>query len=88
VQENKFRGQGKLLEKLYVFKMFEVGPGSGVDFVRRMQPHGDLQDIWVMFDHVKRVKGWTTMAFHVYDLAYCWVMTIAVCDMKSEDVTA
>jgi hypothetical protein len=33
-----------------------------------------------MFDHVKRVKGWTTMA--------CRVMTIAVCDMQSEDVMA
>jgi hypothetical protein len=41
-----------------------------------------------MFDHVKRVKGWTTMACHVYDSAYCRVMTIAVCDMQSEDVTA
>jgi hypothetical protein len=41
-----------------------------------------------MFDHVKRVKGWTTMACHVYDSAYCRVMTIAVCDMQSENVTA
>lgn len=38
-----------------------------------------------MFDHIKRVKHWTTMAYHVYDNAYCKVMTIAVCDMKSED---
>jgi hypothetical protein len=38
-----------------------------------------------MFDHVKRVKEWTTMAYHVYDAAYCKVMTIAVCDMQSKD---
>jgi hypothetical protein len=38
-----------------------------------------------MFDHVKRVKEWTTMACHVYDAAYCKVMTIAVCDMQLED---
>jgi hypothetical protein len=44
VQENKFPGQRKLLEKLYVFKMSEVGPRSGVDIVKRMQPHGDLRD--------------------------------------------
>jgi hypothetical protein len=88
VQENKFPGQEKLLEKVYVFKMSEVGHGSGVDLVRRMQPHGDLQDVWVMFDHVKHVKGWTTMACHVYDSAYCGVMIIAVCDMQYEDVTA
>jgi hypothetical protein len=41
-----------------------------------------------MFDHVKRVKHWTTMACHVYDSAYCRIMMIAVCDMQSEDATA
>jgi hypothetical protein len=35
----------------------------------------------VMFDHVERVKHWTTMACHVYDSVYCRVMTIAICDM-------
>ena len=38
-----------------------------------------------MFDHVKRVKGWTTMAAHVYDAEFCRVLTICVCDMMSED---
>jgi hypothetical protein len=28
------------------------------------------------------------MACHVYDSTYCRVMTIAVCDMQSEDATA
>jgi len=51
-------------------------------------PTNDLQDTWLMFDHVKRVKGWTTMACHVYDSMYCHVMTIAVCDMQSEDCAA
>lgn len=85
IQENKFPGQGSDMDKVFVFKMSEVGPGSGVDLVKRMQPGGDLQDAWLMFDHVKRVKGWTTMACHVYDSMYCRVMTIAVCDMQSED---
>ena len=31
VQENKFPGQGADREKVFVFKMSEVGPGSGVD---------------------------------------------------------
>jgi hypothetical protein len=53
--------------------------------VRRMQPGGDLENVWIMFDHVKQ---WTTMACHVYDSAYCRVMTIAVCDMQSEDAAA
>lgn len=88
VQENKFPGQGSESDKVFVFKMSEVGPGSGVDLVTRMQPGGDLQNAWIMFDHVKRVKDWTSMACHVYDATYCRVMTIAVCDMQSEDVAA
>jgi hypothetical protein len=70
---------------VYVFKMLEDGPGSGVDLVKHMQPGGDLKNTWFMFDHVKRVKEWTTMVCHVYDAAYCKVMTKAVCDMQLED---
>jgi hypothetical protein len=60
---------GQGKDKVYIFKMLEDGPGSSVDLV----------------DHVKRIKDWTTMACHVYDAAYCKVMTIVVCDMQSED---
>ena len=88
VQENKFPGQGADLDKVFVFKMSEVGPGSGVDLVKRMQPGEDLENAWMMFDHVKRVRQWTTMACHVYDSTYCRVMTIASCDMQSEDCDA
>jgi hypothetical protein len=88
VQENMFPGQGFDSDKIFVFKMSEVGPGSGVDLVKRMQPGGDLQGVCMMFDHVKRVKKWTTMACHVYDSTYYRVMTIAVCNMQSEDATA
>ena len=34
-----------------------------------------------MYDHVKRMVGWTTMEIHVYDLEFRKVVTIAVCDM-------
>ena len=88
VQENKFPSQGSDIDKVFVFKLSEVGPGSGVDLVKWMQVGGDLQDAWMMFDHVKRVKGWTTMACHVYDSKYCRVMSIAICDMQSEDTIA
>jgi hypothetical protein len=67
VQENLFPGQGSDSDKVFVFKMSEVGPSSGVDLVKRMQPGGDLEDVWMMFDHMKRVKKWTTMACHAYD---------------------
>jgi len=81
VQESKFPSQGTNVEKVFVFKMFEIGPGSGVDLVRLMQVAGDLENLWMMFDHVKQVKDWMRMACHVYDSPYCHVMTIACCDM-------
>ena len=88
VQKNMFPGQGEDSDKVFIFKMSEMGPGSGVDLVKRMQTGGDLENCWIMFDHVKRVKHWTTMGCHVYDSTYCRVMTIACCDMQSEDTDA
>jgi hypothetical protein len=88
VQENKFPGQGSDSDKVFIFKMSEVGPGSGIHLVNQMQPEGDLEYAWIMFIHVKRVKNWTTMTCHIYDSTYCRVMTIAVCDMQSEDAAA
>jgi len=84
IHDNVFPGQGK--EKVYLFKMLVEGPGSGVDLVKWMQVGGDLENAWLMFDHVKRVKDWTTMACHVYDTGCRKVMTIAMCDMQSEDM--
>jgi hypothetical protein len=88
VQVNMFPGQGSNSDKVFVFKMLEVGPGSGVHLVKRMQPSSDLEDAWIMFDHVKHVKHWLTMACHIYDSTYCRVMAIAVCNMQSEDIVA
>jgi hypothetical protein len=50
-------------------------------FVTQMQHVGDLQNIWIMFDHMNCVVGWTTMACHVYDRVYYKMLTIVVCDM-------
>jgi len=79
IHDSVFPGQGK--EKVYIFKMLIEGPGSGVDLVKCMQPGGDLQNAWMMFDHVKRVKAWTTMACHLYDPQYKKVITISTYDM-------
>ena len=57
VQRNQFPGQSDEKDKVFVFKMSEAGPRSGVDLVRRMRPGGDLENAWMMSDHVKRVKG-------------------------------
>jgi hypothetical protein len=51
-----------------------------------MQPRGDLQNEWMMFDQVKHVKEWTTIACHVYDPQYKEVMTISTCNMQSKDM--
>jgi hypothetical protein len=51
-----------------------------------MQPNDDMQNVWMMFNHVKCVQGWMTMACHVYDLVYYKVMTIVVCDMQFKDI--
>jgi hypothetical protein len=79
IHGNIFPRQGK--DKVCVFKMLEDELGSGMDIVKRMQPGGDLENAWLMFDHVKCVHEWTTMVCYVYDTAYCKVMTIAICDM-------
>ena len=43
VQQNKFPGQ----KTVFVFKMSEVGPGSGIDLVKQMQSGGDLENSWM-----------------------------------------
>jgi hypothetical protein len=68
-------------QKVFIFKMSINGVGSGVSLVIQMQPIGDLHNVWIMFDHVKRVAGWIIMVCHVYNPACCKVMTIEVYDM-------
>jgi hypothetical protein len=70
IQYNYFPRQ-MVGQKVFPFKMSLYGPTSGVDLVRCMQLGGDLQNCWLMFNHVKCVKEWTTMTCHVYDLVYC-----------------
>jgi hypothetical protein len=39
-----FLGQDFDFDKIFLFKMSNVGRGNGMDLVKRMQPDGDLQD--------------------------------------------
>ena len=73
---------------MFVFKMSVMGPRSGVHLVKQMQPRGDLENMWIMFDHIKHVTLWITMVYHIYDSIYCQVMTIAICNMQSKDDAA
>jgi hypothetical protein len=51
-----------------------------------MQLGDDLQNVWMMFNHIKHVQGWTSMVCHIYyDLVHCKVMTIGFYDMQSKD---
>ena len=66
IHDSVFPGQGDKL--VYLFKMSTYGQGSSVSLVCRMQSGGDLENEWVMFDHVIQVKDWTTFRVHIYDL--------------------
>ncbi len=56
IQECCFLGQVHG-QKVFIFKMSINGVGSGISLVIRMQPIRDLQNVWIMFDHVKHVVG-------------------------------
>jgi hypothetical protein len=56
--------------KVYLFKMSTKGAENGVNHVAPMQPRGDLQGTWLMFDYCKCVFNWITMACHIYYLTY------------------
>jgi hypothetical protein len=87
IQDSYFHGQ-QVRHKVYLFKMFVDGATSRFDLVRQMQSSDNLQNTWMMFDHVKCVQGWTTMACHVYNPVYCKVTMIMVSDMQSMDTKA
>ncbi len=75
-------------QKVFIFHMCINDVGSGASLVTQMQPIGNLQNAWIMFEHVKHVASWTTMACHVYDSTYYKVMTIEVCDIQFKDPKA
>ena len=83
IHANRFPGQSE--DKGFVFKMSVDLLGSGVDLVKSMQVGGDMENSWIMFDHVKRLKDWATLVYHVYDSKYCKVLTIACRHMQFED---
>ena len=50
VHGSRFPRQSK--DKVFVFKMSIDLPGSGVELVKRMQVGGNMENLWIMFDHV------------------------------------
>ena len=53
-------------DKIFVFKMLFNLAGSAMDLVRRMHIERNMEDLWIIIYHVKRLKVRTTMACHVY----------------------
>lgn len=74
--------------RCHVFKMSTRGMASGIDLVNKMRPGGELGESWVLFDFVKRMKDWTTMACHVYNPFLQELQTLAICEFKVEDTEA
>lgn len=53
-------------DKAFVFKMLVDLSRSDVDIVKHMQVGRDMENSWIMFNHVKYVTDWTTLACHMY----------------------
>jgi hypothetical protein len=54
IQDNFFLKQ-QFGKKMFIFKMFMDGNGSGRDLVKWMQLGGDFQTFWIIFNDVKHV---------------------------------
>lgn len=85
VHGNKFFGQSK--GKVFVFKMSVDLQESGVDLVKRMHVGENMENSWIIFEHVKCLKDCTTLTCHVYHSKHCKVLTIMCCDIQSKDGT-
>lgn len=53
-----------------------------MDLVKCKQIKEDIKNSWIMFDHFKHLKDWTTLAHHVYNSKYYKVLTIVCCNMQ------
>lgn len=73
-------------DKMFIFQMLIDPPWSDVDLLKHMQVGGDIENCWLMFDHVKQLTNYTTLVWYVYDNKYCKVLAIVYCDIKFEDV--
>lgn len=66
-----------------------ISPLHGVDLVKHVHVRGDMKNLWIMFDHVKCLKDWTTEVYTMCMIAsYSKVPTIACCETRSEDYVA
>lgn len=62
VHGSQFLGQSiecLFIDNMFVLRMSMNLPRSGVDLVKHMHAGGDIEKLWTVFDHVKRLKDWT-----------------------------
>ena len=82
IHGSRFMGQCK--DRVFVCRKPIDLPGSDVDLVKRIQVGGDMENSWIMFDHVKHMKDRTALAYQIYN-KYCKMLTIVCRDMQSVD---
>jgi hypothetical protein len=72
-------------QKVFIFKMSINVVGSGTSLVTWMQLAGDLQNAWIIFDHVKHVTSWIAMVCHVYNrpIAKWWPLRFVTCSLRT-----
>jgi hypothetical protein len=54
--------------------------------VERIHVGGAVENSWILYDHMKCLKDWTTLACYVCNKC-CKVLIITCCDMQSKDGT-
>jgi hypothetical protein len=65
-----------------MFKKFVDLVGNLANLGKPMFHCEDMENLWTMFDHVKRLFYWILMAYHVYNNRHYMVLTIACSDMQ------
>ena len=58
-----------------------------MDLMQHMQVGGNMEKLFMIFDHVKCLNNTTIQTCHMYDNKYCKVLTITCCDIHSKDNT-
>lgn len=46
------------------------------NLVKEMYVGGEMTNLWLISNHIKQAKEWTTLVFHTYDTKYCKALTI------------
>lgn len=70
------RFQGQSMDKIFL--------ENDVELVRNVQVGGDMENSWMMFKHVKRLKDWTMMVCQcmIANIVRWWQLHVTTCNLK------